>query len=81
MTDENDTLGLDILKGVPKIADFTGEPKRRVYYLLEHKLIPAGNCTAVRGGFPALAVDTRDRRLSRRRLAAGRAGARRRPSH
>ena len=40
MTDENDTFGLDILKGVPKIAHFTGEPERRVYYLLEHKLIP-----------------------------------------
>ena len=47
MTDENDTLGLDILKGVPKIAHFTGEPKRRVYYLLEHKLIPAGKLGAI----------------------------------
>ena len=39
------------------------------------------HCAAVRGGFPALTGDTRDRRLSRRRLAAGRARARRRPSH
>jgi len=35
----------------------------------------------LRGGFPALNVDTRGRRLSRRPLAAGRAGARHRPPH
>jgi hypothetical protein len=37
-----ETLGDDILRGVKAIAAFTGEPERRVHYLLEKQLLPAG---------------------------------------
>jgi hypothetical protein len=35
-----DHLADDLLSGVPAIAEFTGRPSRRVYYLAEKKLIP-----------------------------------------
>lgn len=41
-TAEPETLGDDILRGVKAIARFTGEPERRVHYLLEKGLLPAG---------------------------------------
>jgi hypothetical protein len=37
----NEDLAGDLLDGVPAIADFGGWKKRRTYYLLENKLIPA----------------------------------------
>jgi hypothetical protein len=40
--DDEFTVGDDRLRGVPKIAEFLGESKRRTYYLLEKALIPAG---------------------------------------
>ena len=47
MTDHTGTLGDDILRGVPEIAYFTGEPERRIYYLLERGLIPGGKLGAI----------------------------------
>jgi hypothetical protein len=35
-------LGSDLLRGVDAIAGFIAESKRRTYYLLENRLIPAG---------------------------------------
>jgi hypothetical protein len=35
-------LSDDIIKGVAAIADFIGEPRRRVFYLLERGYLPAG---------------------------------------
>jgi hypothetical protein len=35
-----DDLAGDLLSGVQVIAEFTGWPERRVYYLAEKKLIP-----------------------------------------
>ena len=37
---EAQDLADDLLSGVPAIAEFTGWPERRVYYLAEKKLIP-----------------------------------------
>jgi hypothetical protein len=37
-----ETLGDDILRGVRAISDFTGEPERRVHYLLDKGYLPAG---------------------------------------
>ena len=37
-----DTLADDILRGVKAISAFTGEPERRVQYLVESGQIPAG---------------------------------------
>jgi hypothetical protein len=36
------TVGADLLRGVPKIAEFIGENARKTYYLLEQRRIPAG---------------------------------------
>ena len=30
----------DLMKGVARIAEFQGEPKRRTYYMLERRLLP-----------------------------------------
>jgi hypothetical protein len=32
----------DLLRGVPEIAEFLDEQERRVYYLLDRGLLPAG---------------------------------------
>jgi hypothetical protein len=37
---EAQDLADDLLSGFPAIAEFTGWPERRVYYLAEKKLIP-----------------------------------------
>ena len=37
-----ESLADDTLKGVASIAAFLGEPVRRVSYLLDRKLVPAG---------------------------------------
>jgi hypothetical protein len=37
---EAQDLADDLLSGVPAIAEFTGWPERRVYYLAEKELIP-----------------------------------------
>jgi hypothetical protein len=37
-----ETLSADILRGVKAISGFTGEPTRRVHYLLERGQLPAG---------------------------------------
>jgi hypothetical protein len=37
----SETLAGDLLDGAESIADFTGWPVRRVYYLLEKGLLPA----------------------------------------
>jgi hypothetical protein len=36
------TLAEDLLRGVPKIANYIGESVRRTYYLLNEGYIPAG---------------------------------------
>lgn len=35
-------LSDDVLRGVPQIAEFLGEPWRRTYHLIETKAIPCG---------------------------------------
>jgi hypothetical protein len=40
--DGEEDLADDFLHGVRQIAQFTGDKERRVYYLLERGLIPAG---------------------------------------
>jgi hypothetical protein len=37
----NEALSEDLLDGAERIADYTGWPTRRVFYLLEKGLIPA----------------------------------------
>jgi hypothetical protein len=37
---KNENLSEDLLDGTEQIARFTGWPRRRVFYLLERKLIP-----------------------------------------
>jgi hypothetical protein len=44
---DTDTIGTDLLKGVKAIARFIDEPERRVYYLLDQGLIPAGKLGSV----------------------------------
>jgi hypothetical protein len=48
MSDQQDldTLGTDLLKGMPEIARFLNEPERRAYYLCEKGLIPVGKLGA-----------------------------------
>lgn len=43
---EIEHLSADLLRGVEQIAEFIGEPRRRVYYMLENKQIPAGKIGA-----------------------------------
>ncbi len=38
MTDQS--LADDLLRGVPAIAEWRGDPERRTYYLLENRQIP-----------------------------------------
>ena len=40
MTTNSEALCDDLLDGAEEIAQFTGWPRRRVFYLLERKLIP-----------------------------------------
>lgn len=40
MTTASPRLADDLLKGVPQIAEYTGDSERRTYYLLENDLIP-----------------------------------------
>jgi hypothetical protein len=45
-TEGDASLADDLLRGVPAIAAFLGENPRRMYYLLEKGLIPAGKVGA-----------------------------------
>jgi hypothetical protein len=46
-SDDPETLGSDILTGVPEIARFTGEPERRARYLLERGILPGGQMGSI----------------------------------
>jgi hypothetical protein len=45
-TSSASSLGGDLLKGVPQIAEFIDESERRTYYLLERGYLPAGKMGA-----------------------------------
>ena len=57
-------LSEDLLDGAKEIAEYTGWPRRRVFYLLENKLLPAfkvGNRWTARKSRLRLHIETLER--------------------